>query len=217
MLRLPRWRVILVIAVSVLGILFALPNVLPPNIREQLPPWLPHQTLNLGLDLQGGSHLLLEVDTRELQRRQLDNIADQMARALRDATPAIRYTGRGVAGDAARVRLIDPADMQRALQALRPIGRSTTTGNEIITFTPGADGLIEARMNEASLRELSRQAAQQSIEVIRRRVDPTGANEINPVRQGDDRIVVQAPGVSDPEQLKSRIGTTALMTFHMVR
>jgi len=217
MLRLPRWRVILVIVVSVLGLLFALPNVVPVNVREHIPTWLPHRTLNLGLDLQGGSHLLLEVDTRALQRQQLDNIADQMANALRDATPAIRYTGRGVVADAARVRLVDPADQSRAMAALRPLARSTTNGNEIIVFSQAADGAIEGRMTEASLRELSRQAAQQSIEVIRRRVDPTGANEINPVRQGDNRIVVQAPGVSDPQILKDRIGTTALMTFHMVR
>jgi protein-export membrane protein SecD len=217
MLTLPRWRVVLVLIVSVLGILFAMPNVLPGNIRDSLPSWLPHQTLNLGLDLQGGSHLLLEVDTRAMQRQQLDNIADQMVSAFREAEPAIRYTGRGVVGDAARIRLVNPQDMTRAMAALRPIGRSSTSGNEIIVFTQGAEGTIEARMTEASLRELSRQAAQQSIEVIRRRVDPTGANEINPVRQGDNRIVVQAPGVSDPEQLKERIGTTALMTFHMVR
>ena len=217
MLNLPRWRVILVLIVSVLGIAFSAPNLLPSAVRDNMPTWLPHRTLNLGLDLQGGSHLLLEVDTTALKHQQLDNIADQMATALRDAEPAIRFTGRGVVGDAARIRLINAEDMTRAMAAIRPLGRSTTNGNEITTFTPGADGTIEARMTDASLRELSRQAAQQSIEVIRRRVDPTGANEINPVRQGENRIVVQAPGVSDPEELKSRIGTTALMTFHMVR
>ena len=217
MLNLPRWRVILVIIVSVLGIAFAAPNLLPSNVRDRMPTWLPHQTLNLGLDLQGGSHLLLEVDTTALKRQQLDNIADQMATALREAEPAIRFTGRGVVGDMARIRIIDPADMSRAMAAVRPLGRSTTSGNEITAFAQGPENTIEARMTDASLRELSRQAAQQSIEVIRRRVDPTGANEINPVRQGENRIVVQAPGVSDPEELKSRIGTTALMTFHMVR
>ncbi len=218
MLKLPRWRVILVIIFGVLGLVFALPNVLPANLRENIPAWLPHQTLNLGLDLQGGSHLLLEVDTTTLRRNQLDNIAEQMASTLRAAEPAIRYTGRGVTGDSARVRLIDPTEMRRAIEALRTIARDTTnSNNEIIRFTQGADGTIEGRMTDAALRDLSRQAAQQSIEVIRRRVDPTGANEINPVRQGENRIVVQAPGVSDPEMLKERIGTTALMTFHMVR
>ena len=216
MLRLPRWRVFLVLLVTVFGLLFAAPNLIPKNIRDQMPAWIPHRTLNLGLDLQGGSYLLLEVDTATLRRAQLDNIADNMATALRGATPQINYTGRGVIGDAARVRLVNPADIDRAMTALRPLARNTEGRNDILTFTQGADGLIEARMTEAELRALSRQAAQQSIEVIRRRVDPTGANEINPVRQGDDRVVVQAPGVSDPEQLKSRIGHTALMTFNLV-
>src|SRR5262249_52278703 len=150
---------------------FALPNLLPANVRERMPTWLPHQTLNLGLDLQGGSHLLLEVDTRELQRRQLDNITEQMGTALREAEPQIRFTGRAVVGDAGRVRLIDPADMSRAMATLRSLSRDAATGNEITRFTEGPEGTIEARMTEASLRALSRQAAQQSIEVIRRRVD----------------------------------------------
>lgn len=217
MLRLPRWRVILVIIVSVLGILFALPNVLPQNLRDQIPPFLPHQTLNLGLDLQGGSHLLLEVDTTALKHQQLESVADQMGSALRDAEPAIRFTGRGVVGDAARVRLVDPADMERALVAIRPLGRSQQTGNETMRFTQTADGTIEARYTDTELRALSRDAVARSIEVLGRRVDPTGAAEVTIVRQGDDRIVVQAPGVSDPEVLRSRIGQTALMTFHMVR
>ncbi|MBX3511623.1 MAG: protein translocase subunit SecD [Hyphomonadaceae bacterium] len=217
MLQVARWRVILVVVTAALGILFALPNFLPASVRDQLPGWMPHRTLNLGLDLRGGVHLLLEVDTAALQRQQLDNIADQMATALRDATPSIRYTGRGVVGDAARVRLVDPADMQRARQALREIARSSTSAAEILTFAEGQDGLIEARMTPDHVRELSRGAAQQSIEVIRRRIDPTGTSEVTIVRQGDNRVVVQAPGLSDPEQLKERIGQTALMTFHMVR
>ncbi|MDX2275389.1 MAG: protein translocase subunit SecD [Hyphomonadaceae bacterium] len=216
MLQLPRWKVITVVLVTVLGLLFSAPNFLPESVRNTLPGFLPRQALNLGLDLQGGSHLLLEVDTQALRRLQLENIADQMAGELRDASPAIRYTGRGVVGDAARIRLIDPADVTRARQVLRPISRSSTNGSEILTLTEGPDGLIEARMAPTYVRELSRQAAQQSIEVIRRRIDPNGTSEVSIVRQGDDRIVVQAPGVSDPEQLKERIGQTALLTFHLV-
>src|SRR5512147_1334048 len=123
MIRLPRWRTITVLIVSVFGILFALPNLVPENVRQHIPTWLPHKTLNLGLDLRGGSHLLLEVDTASLRRQQLENITDQMASALRDAQPRIQYTGRGVVGDAARVRLVNPADMSRARAALRPLAR----------------------------------------------------------------------------------------------
>ncbi|MEJ0061220.1 MAG: hypothetical protein WDM79_17365 [Terricaulis sp.] len=156
---------------------------------------MPHQTLNLGLDLRGGSHLLLEVDVATLQHQQLENTSDRMANALREAEPAIRYTGRGAVGDAARVRLIEPADAPRAMQALRSIVEQVGTTGPNLVFTQGENGLIEARLTEAAVRQLSTQAAERSIEVVRRRVDPTGASEVTIVRQGDDRIVVQAPGV----------------------
>ncbi len=217
MLQVARWRVILVVVVTLIGIVVSIPNLVPERMREQWPDWLPHRVINLGLDLRGGSQLLLEIDVATLQRQQLDKIADQMATALRDAEPAIRYTGRGVVGDAARVRLIDPTQMQTALRALQPLAQSTTGGNDILRYTEGADGLIEARMTPAHLRELSRQAAQQSVEVIRKRIDPDGVSETSIARQGDERIVVQAPGVADPQQLAERIGQTALMTFHLVR
>ena len=215
MLQVARWRVILVAVVTALGILYALPNFLPERVRENLPAFMPRQGINLGLDLRGGSQLLLEIEVQTMKRQQLDNIADQMASALREAQ--IRYTGRGVVGDAARVRLVDQTQFTAAERALRDIVRSPTGGNNIINLSQGEDGLIEARITDVYLRELSRQAAQQSIEVIRRRIDPTGTAEVTIVRQGDDRVVVQAPGVTDPQQLKERIGQTALMTFHMVR
>jgi preprotein translocase subunit SecD len=217
MLQVARWRIILVAVVTAMGIAFAFPNFVPQSARDALPSFMPRQAINLGLDLQGGSQLLLEIDTTAMQRQQLDNIADQMATALRDATPRIGFTGRGVVADAARIRLTDVADLPRAREALQPIARDSASGNEILTLTENPDGLIEARILPNYLRQLSRQAAQQSIEVIRRRIDPTGTSEVSIARQGDDRIVVQAPGMSDPEELKRRIGQTALMTFHLVR
>ena len=136
MLQVARWRIFLVVAVTILGIIFALPNALPERVRENLPPFLPRDTLNLGLDLQGGAHLLLEVDTATLQRQQLDNIADQMGVALREAQPAIRFTGRGVVGEAARVR-VDPADIQPrggrcAIWPARPPRRTTFSPSRTI-------------------------------------------------------------------------------------
>jgi protein-export membrane protein SecD len=200
-----------------LGIVFALPNFLTQQQRNSLPGFLPRQALNLGLALRGGVHLLLQVDVSVLRQQQLENIADQMGAVLRDAEPRIQFSGRGVVGDAARIRITNAEDLERARRLLRDLARSQTSQNDILTFADGADGLIEARMTPAHVRELSRQAAQQSIEVIRRRIDPTGTSEVTIIRQGDERIVVQAPGLSDPEELKNRIGQTALMTFHMVR
>ena len=219
MLSVARWRIILVAVVSIVGLILALPNLLPGSVRDRLPAFMPHETLNLGLDLQGGSYLLLEVDTAVLRHQQLENITDQIASALRDAQPAIRYTGRGVVGDAARVRLVDQADATRAMRLIEAetAGGIGAQGDaDDVNLTQAPDGVIEARLSADALRALSRQAAQQSIEVIRRRIDPTGTSEVAIQRQGDDRVVVQAPGVSDPEQLKERIGQTALLTFHMV-
>ena len=216
MVRVARWRILLVLIVSLVGMAIAAPNFLPANVRESLPPFM-RQTINLGLDLQGGSQLLLEVDTVTLKRQQLDSIAEQLGTALRNAEPSIQYSGRGVVGDAAQVRLSDPANMQRALTVLREVGRSVTTGQETLAFTTNPDGLVQARITDAAFAAESRDAAQRAIEVIRRRIDPSGTSEVAITRQGNSRIVVQAPGVADPELLKSRIGQTALMTFHMVR
>ncbi len=216
MLELARWRIVVVVVVTLLGLAFAMPNFLSPEQRAALPGFVPKQAMNLGLDLRGGVHLLLEVDVAVMQRQQLENTADSMGVALRDANPRINFSGRGVVGDAARIR-VAPADIDAARRALRDVVRSQTTQNDIFNLSVSQDGLIEARMTPAHLRDLTRQAAQQSIEVIRRRIDPTGTSEVTIMRQGDARIVVQAPGLSDPEELKSRIGQTALMTFHMVR
>ena len=205
MVQLARWRVIVVALVTVIGIALALPNFLPQSVRAALPGFLPKETINLGLDLRGGSHLLLEVDVAALRRAHLDDIADQMGAALRDATPAIQRTGRGVVGDAARIRVINAEDMERARAALRPLAVSATSADPILTFSEAEGGVIEARLTETYVRELARGAAQQSVEVIRRRIDPTGTSEVSIARQGDDRVVVQAPGLSDPEQLKQRI------------
>jgi preprotein translocase subunit SecD len=221
MLQVARWRVLMVVFVTIFGIVFALPNALPLSLREQIPGFLPNQALNLGLDLRGGSSLLLEVDTATLRRQRLENIADQMADAMRNASPRVMYAGRGVVGDAARLRLLNPADSPRALQALESIvsqvqTRSLGGGVDDMEFTATADGAIEARITPEAMQALQRDAVARSIEVIRRRIDPTGTSEVSIARQGDDRISVQAPGESDPELLKQRIGQTALLTFHLV-
>ena len=165
---------------------------------------------------KGGAYLALEVDVSALQRQQLDLVADQMAQALRDASPAIRYTGRGVVGDAARVRLVDPSQIDRALEALRPLATSSS-GAAVLTFSSGDAGLVEARLTPSYLGEMSGLAANQSVEVIRRRVDPMGTDGVEITRQGAQRIFVRAPRLNDTALLQSRLGMTGLLTFHLVR
>ncbi len=222
MLKIAPWRWIVVLVTTVVSLIFAAPNFFPEAVRKQIPIINQLKPMNLGLDLQGGSHLLLEVDIAELKRLQLEATVDDMARTLREATPRIVPTGRGVQGDAARLRTANPVDTPRALKELEAKlvqrvdagGLGRTEANIIFTVTP--DGVIEARLGKAAQEATTRRAVDQSQEVIRRRIDPTGTSEVSIARQGIDRIVVQAPGETDPESLKRRIGQTARLTFHLL-
>lgn len=222
MLTVAPWRVWLVLIVTLGGILLASPNFFTEPLREQIPVVRDLKPINLGLDLQGGSYLQLEVDTNSLQKQHLETTVDDMARVLREAKPRISYTGRGVQGDAARLRMVNAADAPRAIdifkkeliQQLDAGGLGRTEPN--LAFTQTADGIVEARYTEVAKEDATRRAIEQSQEVIRRRIDPSGTSEVSIARQGFDRIVVQAPGETDPESLKRRIGQTARMTFHLV-
>lgn len=216
MIQLSRWKVILVALAMVLGVIFSLPNVLPAETRERLPGWMPKNTLNLGLDLQGGSHLLLQVDTEALRAERISNLAEDVDNALSQARIPHR---RPVRGDASvTVTINDPEQADAALQALRALVRpSLTTGSADLNVSRGQtpDQFVVALSADAISREAS-DAVAQSIEVIRRRVDALGTREPSISRQGDNRIVVQAPGESDPQRLMEVIGQTARLTFHEV-
>jgi preprotein translocase subunit SecD len=165
----------------------------------------------------GGPYLVLELDMTALHDQQLEQVADQMASELRGAIPTIRYSGRGVLEDAARVRLADPADQERALAALRDLATPANSDAPILTLSITEDSAIEARLTPSYLRGLSEQAAGQSIEVLRRRIDPTGMDGVEIMRQADTRIFVRAPRLTNPSELRSRIGVTGMLTFHLVR
>jgi protein-export membrane protein SecD len=222
MLRFARWRVILVVLGSIWALVYAAPNLLPENIRHVLPAFAPRATVNLGLDLRGGSYMLLEANLQALQQERLESELDNMTKTLQDQRPRIGYTGRGVSGDAARLKVLNPADQDRAVEVLRklhaPSGAALIAGGAAdpdFTVNIAADGYIEARLTKTGADKLASDAITRSIEVVRRRIDEMGTNEVSIARQGADRINVQAPGVSDPQQLKDRIGKTAKMTFHM--
>jgi preprotein translocase subunit SecD len=218
MLQISRWRVALVILAAVWGLIFALPNVLPERVRGDLPDFLPKSAVNLGLDLRGGSHLLLEVDVDAVVAERLETEVENMAVILRDAKPRIGYTGRAVVGDAARLRPLNPEDQTRALDLIRKAVQDATPpgADAEVEVSVAGDGAIETRMTNAGVSKITSDAVTRSIEVIRRRIDELGTAEITITRQGADRIIVQAPGESDPEALKRRIGQTAKMSFHMV-
>jgi len=215
MLSLSRWKVILVLLATMIAVLFSAPNMLPPDVRDSLPGFVPKNTLNLGLDLQGGSYLLLEVDTEALRAERLTNMSEDVRSTLRDEQ--IGIADLGVVSGGVNVRIVDPNQVDPAVKLLREsIGAVMATGGRdtTVTILPG-NVLRLAFVPDAFQAEAAR-AVEQSIEIIRRRIDELGTREPTIQRQGTNRIVVAAAGESDPERLKAVLGKTAKLTFHLV-
>ncbi len=205
-----KWKVILVVALCLLSLVYAAPNLMNRAEVEQwgqdLPSWLPTRTVNLGLDLQGGSHLLLEVETDVVIQERMNALVDSARTELREAR--IGYTDLGAerAGIAFTVR--DQADVERAVSLARGLETDLqveTSGNRVV-----------ATLTEAAEAARRSAAVEQSIEIVRRRIDETGTREPSIQRQGAERILLQLPGVDDPERVKRLLGQTAKMTFRFV-
>jgi preprotein translocase subunit SecD len=216
MIALSRWKVIAVVLAVILGALFSLPNALPADVRENLPAFMPKKTLNLGLDLQGGSYLMLEVNTSALKAEKLTNLIEDVRTTLR--SEQIAFSDLGQVNGEVYVRITDPAQVNQAQNLLR-----TTVGAPLAGAAGGRDvtigaqdGRIRIAFVPEALNAEAAKAVDQSIEVIRRRIDELGTREPSIARQGANRIVVQAAGESDPEKLKNIIGKTAKLTFQMV-
>lgn len=211
MVHYPRWLSVLVLVVSVLGAVYAAPNMFDrarvAEMAQDMPEWLPLKQINLGLDLQGGSHLLLRVGWETLESERLENIVDGLRRGLRAA--GIGYTGLGISGDAAVFTLRD-ADRGGEIAGI------LTEIDQDVAAAVGEAGAVQIRFTEEALDALRANAIDQSIEIVRRRIDELGTNEPNIQRQGDERILVQLPGVDDPQRIKDLLGQTAKLTFQFV-
>ncbi|HWA47167.1 MAG TPA: protein translocase subunit SecD [Dongiaceae bacterium] len=207
MLHFSKFKATIVLLVLIVGTLLALPSMVNQATLDALPSWVPKTRVNLGLDLQGGSHLLFEVDTNALITERLNGVLDETRTKLRNAK--VGYTDLALADGRVTLNLLDEGSVDKARQELNGL---VTEGMEL-----SADGTrLTVGFSDAGLRTLRQHAVDQSIEIIRRRVDETGTREPTIIRQGDDRIVVQVPGVKDPEHLKKIIGQTAKLTFQMV-
>jgi preprotein translocase subunit SecD len=217
MLTLSRWKIIAVTLSVIFGILFSLPNVLPQKALDAMPGWLPHQKLNLGLDLQGGSYLLYEVDTDALHRERLSNLVEDTRTQLR--SEQIPFGELAQQGEIVSVRIGDASRYDAALNLLRKnLGAplAGVIGGKDVTVQGKGDNRIEVTFVPEAQRADAAKAVDQSIETIRRRIDSLGTKEPSINRQGTNRIMIQAAGESDPERLKSVIGKTAKLTFQMV-
>jgi preprotein translocase subunit SecD len=219
MLHFSRWKQILITAVCLAGVLLVLPNFFSKETLAQWPRWLPRTQLSLGLDLRGGAHLLLSMETADVRKDWLETLRDDARKRLRDAK--IPVAAVGITNNVVQVRLANPEDADAALKELK--GLAQQTGNLIRGFA-GSDldlrkaegGLIIIAPTEAGLQQRISDAVGAAIETVRRRVDAMGTTEPTIVRQGASRILVQVPGLQDTAQLKELIGKTARLSFHEV-
>ncbi len=205
MFNYPKWKIALIGIIAGLGVFFCIPNFLPKSQQEKLPEWW--QPMTLGLDLQGGSRLLLQVDLDQVVVDQLNAVLDAARVALREK--GIRYTGLSVQDNAVSVKIVKSEQLARAKELLRKIDKGS------LEVTEEGD-VLKARYTDMALSNMKSTAVDQSIEIVRRRIDQLGTREPSIMRQGSDRIQVQLPGVEDPNEVKKLLGKTAKMSFHFV-
>jgi len=207
MLRFEPWKIATVAVILLLAVLFTIPNFLSRDTAESLPGWLPHKQINLGLDLQGGAHLLLEVEVAVVIAEHLETMVDETRVALR--AERIGYTGLSRSNDRVIAKLRDPTTAERARELLSDIDPDAVVEID-------ETGALTITLSAEAIRERQRSAVSQAIEIVRRRVDETGTREPTIQRQGEERILVQVPGLQDPERLKAILGKTAKMVFRLV-
>jgi protein-export membrane protein SecD len=212
MMYFSRLKTAAILGACLLGLLLCLPNLFPAPAS-----WIPWRTVHLGLDLRGGSYLLLEVDMKAVTKEKLESLVDGIRQALRPGQ--IFYSVLEPQPDQNRVllRLRDATKTDAAVAALRPLISPTGPNNTpdlAIASTP--DGTITMTLSQVAMNARAVGAVQQSIEIVRRRIDETGVVEPQITQQGDSRIVVQLPGIDDPNRIKQLLGKTAHMTFRLI-
>jgi len=206
MVQIPSWQRILIIGAVVLSLLYAMPNALPSSILDKLPSWMPHKTVNLGLDLQGGSHILLQVDLGSVTKQRTEDLIASLRPTLREKK--IGYKRLTTTPNGIRVQVREAAQAEEVRKAVVALDNT-------LSLNVNGD-MVEASFSEAGLKQIKDEVINQSLEIVRRRIDETGTNEPIITRQGEDRIVVQLPGLDDPERVKQLLGRTAKLSFHMV-
>jgi preprotein translocase subunit SecD len=218
MLHISQWKAAAILLTALICCLFAVPNFFPEKMVQRWPQWAQRHIV-LGLDLQGGSHILLQVDANDVRRQKLQSLQDDVRKLLRESrigfvrAPLIR-------GNLVEV-VVREADVQQALTKLRELSQPISTfigagGARTVDIENAGGGVIRLTVTEAAILERMRQVVDQSVEIIGRRVNAMGLVEPSIQRQGIDRVLVQVPGLGNPEELIKVIGTTAKLTFRLV-
>lgn len=209
-MRRPAWVVMTYVVLLLLAVATALPNFLPMSVRSTLPDWATSQTVSLGLDLQGGAHLLLAVDRNDLAASRLQELRETLAAEMR----ARNLDPGGIRTEG--LTLSAPSD-DALVATMRDAAAATAEPGSPSDFSVNlSDGILHLALTEAGLARAAATAADSSLEVIRHRVDQVGVSEPVISRVGEDRILVQMPGVENPAQLRELLGSTAKMSFQMV-
>jgi preprotein translocase subunit SecD len=217
MLVFTRWKAAAILITALVVCLFALLNFVPESVVQRWPSFAQHHIV-LGLDLQGGSSLLLQVDTHAVRQEQLQRIDEDVLRVLREAR--IPFTGRGIRGNSVQVHITCVADVSTALSRLRELSQPLTgifaaTGERSVDISESGD-LATVTPSDDAIAQSVHQAVDQSIEIIQRRVNELGLVEPTIEREGIDRILVEVPGLQNPTQLRDVLGKTAKLEFHML-
>ncbi len=203
----PLWKIAIVVVVCLVGVAFALPNLASREFAQDIPDWLPNRQVSLGLDLSGGAHLLLQIDESVYVRDRMSAVESSVRRVLRSARIGVRALGgEGFVRGFTLRRAEDVPDVRSELDGIADDMVIEVLDDGQITITLTEDGLTTGLSD----------AVERTLEVLRNRIDPDGVLEPVITRQGRDRILVQVPGVDDTRVLRSRLGQTAKMTFHMV-
>lgn len=211
MLHFSRFKTAMIIGACLLGIFVSAVNLMP---RGSLPAWVPQPRVNLGLDLQGGSYLLLEVDMDSVVKERVASARAAVIEALHKAR--VPFTSVTMANDSVSVALTDAIGPAR--EALKEIlsERVDSRARSLVFTTAESGNTLKLTFSPAAIDDLSTKAIQQSISIVRRRIDETGVNEPVVARQGRNRVLVELPGVSDPDRIKRLLGSTAKMNFRLV-
>lgn len=242
MLQIDAWKRVLIVLTCVVGLVLALPNAFytrvenhndaaaaielfgeTPERAEALSGWpdfLPSGLVNLGLDLRGGAHLLAEVQVEDVYAARMEALWPDVRDALRPERATVGTIRlQPSADDELRVRISQPEGMPRALEVVRglarPIQTLTGVGSNDIEVAGQGDELI-VTLTEAERIATDDRTVRQALEIIRRRIDEVGTREPTIQRQGEDRILIQVPGIGSASELKEIIGTTAQLTFNPV-
>ena len=235
MLHFGRWKLISIFFIVLLGVMYSVPNFVPEAERYTVSDvdgtreargiwrWIPSQTINLGLDLQGGSHIVFAVDMEEVRTAQLEGIAEDVRQTLRDDPPLLPRSV-AVVGDQVVVLMIRPEQRDEALERLADLNGPVTTEfgqpglAQMYSMRRDSDdpSAIRISVTPEQFEAIRDRTLRQSITVIRRRLDGLGTTDPTIARSGNDRVMVQVPGADDPQEIIDLVGTQARLSFHLV-